>query len=189
MSIGLVNMLSGGKAKQSNAATVTKDHQPEKTEPACQSNPLGNYIWDDVPDATKWADCVHCGLCLEACPTYQETGEEQNSPRGRVYLIKSVAEGKIGLDEAFADPVYNCLDCRACETACPANVQVGGLIEEARGQINQSMPLSGVSGTFKKTVLNQFFPHKKRMEKVGGLMRFYQQRGLAKGGSKTGAVT
>lgn len=188
MSMGLADMLGGGKSNRSAAAAVTEDHQMEKTEPACQSNPLGNYIWEDVPDATKWADCVHCGLCLEACPTYQETGEEQNSPRGRVYLIKSVAEGKISLDEAFADPIYNCLDCRACETACPANVQVGGLIEEARGQINQSMPLSGISGTFKKTVLNQFFPHKKRMDKLGTLMRFYQKSGLQKAARKTGAL-
>ena len=119
--------------------------------PACQTATLGNYLWDDLPDQDKWADCVHCGMCLEACPTYQETGEEQHSPRGRVYLIKAVAEGKIDVNEAFSKPVFDCLDCRACETACPADVQVGGLIEEARGQIRQAMPLTGLQGKLSNT--------------------------------------
>ncbi|WP_255259614.1 (Fe-S)-binding protein [Lentibacillus sp. CBA3610] len=204
MSMGLADLLRGKRhhletaavtgdgqtesTNQTSAAAVMEDQQTDKTEPPCQTNTLGNYLWDDIPDATKWADCVHCGLCLEACPTYQETGEEQHSPRGRVYLIKSVAEGKITIDEAFSDPVFGCLDCRACETACPANVQVGGLIEEARGQINQAMPESGVTGTFKKTVLNKVLPNQKRMNTLGGLMRFYQKSGLQKAARKTGAL-
>src|SRR5690606_37384542 len=85
---------------------------------------LGNYKWPDPPDETKWSDCVHCGFCLEVCPTYQETGYEQQSPRGRVLLIKSVAEGKLEVNEEFSQPVFSCLDCRACETACPADVKI-----------------------------------------------------------------
>lgn len=105
----------------------------------------------------KWADCVHCGMCLESCPTYEITGQEQHSPRGRVHLIKSVAEGKINVNEQFTDPVFACLDCRACTTACPANVDVGGLIEEARGQIRQAMPLTGLKGMISKFFLRNFF--------------------------------
>ncbi|GGB57546.1 glycolate oxidase iron-sulfur subunit [Lentibacillus populi] len=161
---------------------------PEKSEPPCQTKTLGNYLWDDLPDETKWADCVHCGMCLEACPTYQETGEEQNSPRGRVYLIKAVAEGKIDVNEAFAKPIFDCLDCRACETACPADVQVGALIEEARGQIRQAMPLTGFAGALNKTALKGFFPHQTRLNKLGGLMRFYQKSGLQSVTRKTGLL-
>nr|WP_139343385.1 (Fe-S)-binding protein [Virgibacillus siamensis] len=159
-----------------------------KADALCQTKTLGNYLWDDIPDETKWADCVHCGMCLEACPTYQETGEEHNSPRGRVYLIKAVAEGKIDINEAFSKPVFDCLDCRACETACPADVQVGGLIEEARGQIRQAMPLTGFKGAFGRTVLKGLFPYQKRMNAVGSLMRFYQNSGMQSAVRKTGLL-
>ncbi|PWA13010.1 glycolate oxidase [Pueribacillus theae] len=161
---------------------------PLKQDVACHTTSLGNYFWEDPPDENKWADCVHCGMCLEACPTYQETGEEHQSPRGRVYLIKAVAEGKIDVNEAFADPVFTCLDCRACETACPASVQVGGLIEEARGQIRQAMPLTGIPGAFSKTILKGFFPHPNRMGKLGGLMRLYQKSGIQSVARKAGLL-
>lgn len=155
---------------------------------ACQTATLGNFKWDDLPDENKWADCVHCGMCLEACPTYQELGEEHQSPRGRVYLIKAVAEGKIEVNEAFAKPIFDCLDCRACETACPASVQVGGLIEEARGQIRQAMPLTGLAGTVNKTFLRGIFPHPNRLHKLGSLMKFYQKSGIQKVVRKTGLL-
>ncbi|CDQ41975.1 (Fe-S)-binding protein [Virgibacillus salexigens] len=154
----------------------------------CERKRLGNYLWDDPPDENKWADCVHCGMCLEACPTYQETGEEQQSPRGRVYLIKAVAEGKIDVNDAFAKPVFDCLDCRACETACPADVQVGGLIEEARGQIRQALPLTGFAGVFSRTVLRGIFPHQNRINTLGGLMRFYQKSGMQQLARKSGVL-
>lgn len=129
----------------------------------------------------KWADCVHCGMCLESCPTYEITGQEQHSPRGRVHLIKSVAEGKISVNEQFTDPVFACLDCRACTTACPANVDVGGLIEEARGQIRQAMPLTGWKGMISKFFLKELFPHSHRLEAAGSLLKLYQKAGCKNG--------
>ncbi|WP_059105719.1 (Fe-S)-binding protein [Shouchella shacheensis] len=154
----------------------------------CESKTLTNYLWSDHPDENKWADCVHCGMCLEACPTYEETGQEQHSPRGRVHLIKSVAEGKLEVNEAFSDPVFACLDCRACETACPADVEVGGLIEEARGQIRQAMPLTGwkkvVSGFF----LRGLFPYYNRLHALGGLLKVYQKSGAQALVRKTGLL-
>ncbi|MGC4376367.1 (Fe-S)-binding protein [Fictibacillus sp. Mic-4] len=156
--------------------------------PACMSMSLGNYLWNDPPDENKWTDCVHCGMCLEACPTYQQTGEEHQSPRGRVYLIKAVAEQKIEVNEQFAHPIFTCLDCRACETACPANVQVGGLIEEARGQIRQAMPLSGFKGAVNKFFLKGVFPHPNRLHALGSLMKFYQKSGLQTTIRKTGLL-
>jgi glycolate oxidase iron-sulfur subunit len=150
-----------------------------KHDPPCTSS-LGNYLWRDPPQESKWADCVHCGMCLESCPTYEQTGEEQHSPRGRVYLIKAVAEGKLKVDEHFADPVFSCLDCRACTTACPVDVDVGGLIEEARGQIRQAIPLKGWKKVVNTFFLHGVFPHHHRLNSLGTLLRFYQQSGLQK---------
>lgn len=152
----------------------------------CQS--VSNYLWKDAPDEKKWADCVHCGMCLESCPTYEITGQEQHSPRGRVHLIKSVAEGKINVNEQFTDPVFACLDCRACTTACPANVDVGGLIEEARGQIRQAMPLTGWKGMISKFFLKELFPHSHRLEAAGSLLKLYQKSGMQKMVRTTGML-
>lgn len=152
---------------------------------SARTTSLSNYLWKDHPDENKWADCVHCGMCLESCPTYELTGQEQHSPRGRVHLIKSVAEGKLTVNEHFMDPVFACLDCRACTTACPADVDVGGLIEEARGQIRQAMPLTGLKGTISKVFLQGLFPHQNRLNSLGSLLRFYQKSGLQKVVRKT----
>lgn len=159
-----------------------------KTEPACTTTSLSNYFWNDAPDENKWADCVHCGMCLESCPTYEQTGQEQHSPRGRVHLIKSVAEGKLEVNEQFMDPVYQCLDCRACTTACPADVDVGGLIEEARGQIRQAMPLKGWKGMVSKFFLEGLFPYQNRMQFFGGTLKFYQKSGMQNLVRKTGLI-
>ncbi|CAH0344340.1 (Fe-S)-binding protein [Bacillus sp. CECT 9360] len=156
-----------------------------KLDPSCTTNSLSNYLWSDAPDENKWADCVHCGMCLESCPTYELTGQEQHSPRGRVHLIKSVAEGKLEVNEQFMDPVFTCLDCRACTTACPADVDVGGLIEEARGQIRQAMPLTGWKGSVSKLFLQGIFPHQNRLNSMGNLLKFYQKSGMQKVVRKT----
>lgn len=159
-----------------------------KQDPACTATSLSNYLWNDAPDENKWADCVHCGMCLESCPTYELTGQEQHSPRGRVYLIKSVAEGKLHVNEQFMDPVFTCLDCRACTTACPADVDVGGLIEEARGQVRQAMPLTGWKGTVSKFFLKGLFPHQERLNSVGSLLKVYQKSGMQKVVRKSGLI-
>ena len=77
-------------------------------------------------------DCVHCGLCLTHCPTYRATGRETSSPRGRIYMMRGVAEGDLLLDQTVADELHLCLGCRACETACPSGVQYGALLETGR---------------------------------------------------------
>jgi glycolate oxidase iron-sulfur subunit len=80
-------------------------------------------------DYELFLDCVHCGLCTASCPTYVETGNENDSPRGRIYLMRSVRDGRLELGPEVRRHLELCLDCRACETACPSGVQYGRLIE------------------------------------------------------------
>jgi glycolate oxidase iron-sulfur subunit len=76
-------------------------------------------------DTEKLLDCVHCGICLSVCPTYDLLGTEGDSPRGRIYLMRALAEGRIELDEDVVGHLDSCLGCRACETACPSAVHYG----------------------------------------------------------------
>lgn len=93
----------------------------------------------DVVDYELLFDCVHCGLCLEACPTYVVTRAEMDSPRGRVYLMKALAEGTLALDADAVRHLDLCLGCRGCETACPSGVHYGKLIERAREYVNHNV--------------------------------------------------
>ncbi|HEY8757649.1 MAG TPA: 4Fe-4S dicluster domain-containing protein, partial [Candidatus Limnocylindria bacterium] len=90
----------------------------------------------DAPLPELISRCVHCGLCLPTCPTFAELGVEMDSPRGRIRLMKNVHDGRLDADSAaFADHMAKCLDCRACETACPSGVSFGKLMEAARSQV------------------------------------------------------
>src|SRR5208282_3806898 len=92
----------------------------------------------DVVEYDLLFDCVHCGLCLESCPTYLLTRAEMDSPRGRIYLMKSLAEGRMTLDEDVVRHLDACLGCRGCETACPSGVHYGRLLERARDFIDRN---------------------------------------------------
>jgi glycolate oxidase iron-sulfur subunit len=97
------------------------------------------FTGNDIPDPQIINACVHCGMCLPVCPTYQETAREMSSPRGRIQLIKAVGEGKIGLDSSvFQEQMSECLNCRACEPACPSGVEYSKLLEASRTQIEQA---------------------------------------------------
>mgnify|MGYP002623615370 CR=1 FL=1 len=109
----------------------------------------------------KFLDCVHCGLCTAACPTYLETGDENKSPRGRIYLMRAITDGRLELTEEVRDSLDTCLDCRACETACPSGVQYGRLIEPFRMDMEQRDAATGndpAQSWFHKYVLHGLLP-------------------------------
>jgi glycolate oxidase iron-sulfur subunit len=93
-------------------------------------------------DYELFLDCVHCGLCTSSCPTYVELGDENDSPRGRIYLMRAVTDGRLSLDDQVRRHLDLCLDCRACESACPSGVQYGKLIEPFRIQMAKDAPPS-----------------------------------------------
>jgi len=134
-----------------------------------------------LPDADLIAQCMHCGLCLPTCPTYALTGRERSSPRGRIRLIKAVAEGELELTDTFVAEMDFCLDCQACETACPAGVKYGSLVEAARNQIFEEGKGGLIRRIGKKIFLDWFFSTKLRFHRLARLLRIYQTSGLKKG--------
>src|ERR1700686_1730220 len=94
-------------------------------------------------DYELFLDCVHCGLCTSACPTYLELGDENDSPRGRIYLMRAVTDGRLDLPSDVRRPLDLCLDCRPCESACPSGVQYGKLIEPFRIHLHKTPPEAG----------------------------------------------
>ncbi len=111
-------------------------------------------------------DCVHCGLCLQACPTYRETGRETSSPRGRIYLMRGVAEGHVPLEGVVAEEMYLCLGCRACETACPSGVEYGAMLEEMRARVEDSGARRGWARRVERFVLRRILPHPWRLGRL-----------------------
>jgi len=103
-------------------------------------------------------DCVHCGLCSSACPTYLETGDENNSPRGRIYLMRALQQERIELNPAVQNHLDLCLDCRGCETACPSGVQYGRLIEDFRVGVQQSDSSETQLSGFQRFILTKLLP-------------------------------
>jgi glycolate oxidase iron-sulfur subunit len=120
-------------------------------------------------------DCVHCGLCLQACPTYRETGRELSSPRGRIYLMRGVAEGRIPLAGVAAREMYLCLGCRACETACPSGVRYGELLEEARAAVERTGSRRGLARRLEWAALRGLVPHRARLRAAVSLLGFVQR--------------
>ena len=109
-------------------------------------------------DQAKALSCVHCGLCLSYCPTYLETGNENDSPRGRIYLMRAIQSGQLGAEAAPVRHVDLCLGCRACETACPSGVPYGTLLEQTRDYIEKNHRRGLFQRLLRRIVIEQVFP-------------------------------
>ncbi len=134
-------------------------------------------------EAPRWVDysrCVHCGLCLNACPTYRELGLEMDSPRGRIYQMIQVENGRLPMGKNFVEHIDLCLDCRACETACPSGVEYGKLVEVARAQIEKYYHRPPLTTLIRKLFYYEILPYPGRLKFVGKLLRLYQRSGLDK---------
>ena len=127
----------------------------------------------DLPELYQ---CVHCGLCLNQCPTYRALQLEPESPRGRIHLVKAAAEGRIELNERFAEHLYLCLLCRACESACPSGVQYGHIAEAAREQLGP--PGSELGRVVLNFAFARMLPYRNRLRFAFALLRLYQRSGL-----------
>ncbi|MGN7360178.1 (Fe-S)-binding protein [Paenibacillus sp. SAF-054] len=139
-------------------------------------------------DEDQLTNCMRCGFCLPACPTFAETGLEAESPRGRIALMKAVTDGIMVPDQAFEDQMNHCLGCRACEPACPAGVQYGQLIEQARDAIEDHKEHKTWIKVTRKAAFKTVFPHQKRMKWVGRGLQFYQKSGLRTVAHASGAM-
>ena len=143
------------------------------------THPTSGFAGPDKPEYSEYSRCVHCGLCLNHCPTYRLWGQEADSPRGRIRQMQLVDEGRLPLGDSFVTHIDRCLDCRACETACPSGVEYGKLIEAARAQIEQHYRRPLASRVPRDFVYRRLLPYPKRIAAATRLLRVYQRSGLA----------
>lgn len=129
----------------------------------------------------KLLACVHCGLCLEACPTYTLTGDENDGPRGRIYLMRAVEEGRLApASRTFERHINRCLGCRACEQACPAGVEYGELLEAARAEISQTTARRGWTSRLLRALLRRVWLHPARLRFAFNCARVARDVGLVR---------
>ena len=128
-------------------------------------------------DYARTLDCIHCGLCLNSCPTYRLSGREDESPRGRIHLMRAQAEGRLEADASYAADLESCLVCRNCETACPAGVEFGALMETAR----DALPAPGPLGRLLRWVgFGKVLPSRRMLALAASAIRLSQRLGLVR---------
>jgi glycolate oxidase iron-sulfur subunit len=141
-----------------------------------------------IPIYEDYARCIHCGLCLNVCPTYRLWNLEADSPRGRIHQMIHVEQGEVSVTDSFVDHIDKCLDCRACETACPSGVEYGKLVEYARARIERDYRRPLLSRIARDMVYRRLLPYPKRVATVARVLRFYQRSGLQSLARSTGIL-
>ena len=136
------------------------------------------FAGPDAPSEEDLYKCVHCGFCLQACPTYLQTGLETESPRGRIALMKAVNEGRIGITETVIGHWDLCIQCRACEVACPSGVPYGRLIESTMAQADKHRKTSLLTRLSSYILLRLVLPNQTRLSMLASALRLYQNLGL-----------
>jgi len=148
-----------------------------------------NFSPHEKPTWDVYSKCIHCGLCLDQCPTYRALGLEMDSPRGRIYQIVQVDAGKLALSDSFAMHIDRCLGCLNCQTACPSGVMYGGLLERARLQIHENYQRPWLQRTVREYFYNKVLPSFSTLAWNARLVRFYQQSGLQTLARVTGVLS
>lgn len=138
--------------------------------------PTGNA--HDAPQTVDLDRCVHCGLCLNSCPTYRELGVEMDSPRGRVYQMVQVSTGAAPISESYMEHIELCLACRGCESACPSGVQYGKLVEAARAEIEEKIQRPFLARLARRAVFGGLLPSRGMIRFAAAGLAFYQRSGL-----------
>ena len=141
-----------------------------------------------VPVYEDFSRCVHCGLCLNHCPTYRLWQLEADSPRGRIRQMMLVEQGELRVTEGFVDHIDKCLDCRSCETACPSAVNYGKLVEHARARIERDYKRPLLSRIARNFVYRRLLPYPERIAMAAKLVRAYQRSGLQTAARATGVL-
>jgi Fe-S oxidoreductase len=136
------------------------------------------FVGIDAPRDEDLARCVHCGLCLMACPTFVATGLEPESPRGRIALIRAASEGRVELNDAVLPHLELCLQCRNCESVCPSGVPYGRIMEGARAQIFRQGLGPAAPRRLRTAILRGLLPHRARIEALARMLRLYDRSGL-----------
>lgn len=147
-----------------------------------------NNLVSVLPSDDILSQCIHCGMCLPTCPTYEITKFERSSPRGRIKMIKSVARGEMQMSKIFADEMNFCLDCQACETACPAGVKYGLMVESARVEVDKAGYGSLIVRLIKKIALKYILSSNFNLKFIARLLYIYQKSFLPDLLSKLSAV-
>jgi glycolate oxidase iron-sulfur subunit len=150
--------------------------------------PTKDSIPGAVPSYEDFARCIRCGLCLNNCPTYRLWQLEADSPRGRIRQMILVNEDELPLSAGFVEHIDKCLDCRACETACPSGVEYGKLVEHARARIEKQYRRPLVTRLARKVFIEGLLPYPARIAFTAKLVRFYQRSGLQRLSRATGAL-
>ncbi len=155
-----------------NSETATLDAQPVKL---------------DILES-QFLDCIHCGLCLSACPTFTELGIEMDSPRGRIYLMRAHAEQRLEITKNYVRHIDLCLGCRACETACPSSVHFGRMLEDARSEIQTQYRKPLLEHLIYSLAFNYFIPNQRMLSWLFHALALYQKTGLERLVKKSGIL-
>ncbi|CAN5790257.1 glycolate oxidase subunit GlcF [soil metagenome] len=171
-------MATATPATRSARASEPSDVSPSAAETHAQDPGIDLQWLSGKIDYRRFQECIHCGLCTASCPTYVENGNENDSPRGRIYLMRSVTDGRLALSDEVRNHIDLCLDCRACETACPSGVQYGQIVEPFKVAMQASAPPHRRTSRLQKLILGHLFPYSNRVRFALAPARLLQRLGL-----------
>jgi glycolate oxidase iron-sulfur subunit len=151
-------------------------------------NQVSNFTSGEKPTWELYSKCVHCGLCLDNCPTYRVLGTEMDSPRGRIYQMLQVDAGRLTLGDSFVTHIDRCLGCLNCQTACPSGVRYGELLEATRAQIEQNYQRPSLQRKLREHFYGDILPSFTKLSLHARFVRFYQRSGLQNLARSTGIL-